>query len=132
MADGKADKKDYVLLRENRRKNLRKELLVLKVKGNDGKGAFFGYAKTISREGMFISSVNPRPMGEEFEISFKLPEAGLTVRCNCVVIWRQEYNPKPKHEPGMGIRFIDLPYDIGEKIDEWIRTDAGKGSKKGG
>ncbi len=129
MADGKADKKDYVLLRENRRKNLRKELLVLKVKGEGGKGTFFGYAKTISREGMFISSVNPRPMGEEFEISFKLPEGGLSVRCNCVVIWRQEFNLKPKREPGMGIRFIDLHFDVSEKIDEWIKTDAGKGKK---
>lgn len=122
MANGSGEaNNDYVLLRENRRKNLRGQLIVLKVVGEDRRGSFFGYAKTISRGGMFITSVNPRSIGEEFELSFKLPAGGSEVKSKAVVIWRREYDPKLKLEPGMGIKFLDLPDDIREKIDEWVR-----------
>jgi|SRR3989338_8159668 len=123
MANGKGEVKepDYVLLRENRRKNLRGQLIVLKVVGEDRRGSFFGYAKTISRGGMFITSVNPRTIGEEFEISFKLPAGGAEVKCKAAVAWRREYDPQLKLEPGMGIKFLDLGEDLRGKIDEWVR-----------
>ncbi len=123
MANGKdKDQPDqnFVLLRSNRRKNLRKQLLVLKVKGEDKKGTFFGYAKTISRGGMFITSVNPRKVGEEFEITFKLPGLDADIRCKCSVIWMREYDSLVKQEPGMGIRFVDLDNELRDKIDEWV------------
>lgn len=114
--------KNFVLLREDRRKNLRKQILVLKVRGSGSRGAFFGYAKTISRGGMFISSVNPRKIGEEFEISFELPGTKEEATCRCKVAWMREYDPGSiKYEPGMGIRFIDLPDDKRAMIDEWIK-----------
>lgn len=112
---------NYVVLRSDRRKNLRKHLLVLKVKGEDRKGVFFGYAKTLSRGGMFIASVNPRNLGEEFDISFSLTGAQMDIKCKAVVAWRREYDPYLKHEPGMGIRFLDLNEELRDKIDEWIK-----------
>lgn len=124
MANGKKqDPEDqYVLLRSDRRKNLRKQLLVLKIRGEDTKGVFFGYAKTISRGGMFISSVNPKKMGEEFEISFKLDDRGREIKCRAVVVWIRQYDSLIKQEPGMGIKFLDLDDATREEIDEWIRT----------
>lgn len=124
MANGKKqDPEDqYVLLRSDRRKNLRKQLLVLKIRGEDTKGVFFGYAKTISRGGMFISSVNPKKMGEEFEISFKLDDRGREIKCRAVVVWIRQYDSLIKQEPGMGIKFLDLDDTTREEIDEWIRT----------
>ncbi len=120
MADGKKTEDQYVLLRSNRRKNLRKQLLVLKIRGEDKRGVFFGYAKTISRGGMFIASVNPKKVGEEFDISFSIDDLKMDLKCRCVVVWSREYDSLTKQEPGMGIRFIDLDPETVEKIDEWI------------
>jgi len=125
MASGKKQQPEdqYVLLRSDRRKNLRKQLLVLKVRGEDNRGVFFGYAKTISRGGMFISSVNPRKMAEEFEITFKLDEKqGREIKCRAVVVWIREYDSLVKQEPGMGIKFIDLDEATKDEIDAWIAT----------
>ncbi len=124
MANGKTKKDEgYVVLRDNRRRHLRKQILVLKVKGLDDKGSFFGYGKTIGRGGMFIASVNPRKVGEEFEISFNIPEAGGEIKCRCEVVWMREYDPKHTREPGMGIKFLDLPHETEERIAEWLKTD---------
>ena len=123
MADGmeRRDDGDYVLLRYSRRKNLRSQLLVLKVKAEDERGVFFGYAKTIGRGGMFISSVNPRNIGEEFEIIFTPPGYREAARCRCEVVWRRGFDPSFKSEPGMGIRFVDLDAEIADRIEEWVR-----------
>lgn len=123
MANGKNQSEDqYVLLRSDRRKNLRKQLLVLKIRGEDDRGVFFGYAKTISRGGMFISSVNPRKMSEEFEITFKLEDRGREIKCRAVVVWIREYDSLVKQEPGMGIKFIDLDEATRDEIEQWIST----------
>ncbi|MBI5343921.1 MAG: PilZ domain-containing protein [Deltaproteobacteria bacterium] len=129
MEDGKGNEPSgYVALRGNRRKNFRKQILVLRVSAGD-KGAFFGYGKTISRDGMFITSVNPRKLGEEFEISFRLPAVGTQIRSKCSVIWRREYDPKLKHEPGMGLKFVDLTTEMRDKIDEWVKSSESSGKK---
>lgn len=124
MANGKRQEPEdqYVLLRSDRRKNLRKQLLVLKIRGEDNRGVFFGYAKTISRGGMFISSVNPKKMGEEFEISFKLDDRGREIKCRAVVVWTRQYDSLIKQEPGMGIKFVDIDDATRDEIDEWIST----------
>lgn len=121
MASGdKKDKQDYVLLRPDRRKNLRNQLLVLNVKMESNSKSFFGYAKVVGKGGMFIASVNPKKVGEEFTIEFSLPDKTL-VRCKSQVVWRREYSQKSKHEPGMGVKFLDLSDDIRNKIDEWVK-----------
>ncbi len=123
MADGKgAGEYEYVVLRSDRRKNLRKQLLVLKIRGSDDKGAFFGYGKVMGRGGMFISTVSPRDVGEEFELSFKTPAKGREVRCICVVAWRRGFDPKFKEEPGMGIKFLDLDEEARDEISEWVSS----------
>ncbi len=118
MENGKKAETDFVVLRSNRRKNLRKQLLVLKVKGTDERGSFFGYAKTLSRGGMYIASVNPRMVGEEFEITFRL-DTEPDIKCRCVVVWRREYRPGDL-EPGMGIKFVDLNEAARDRIDKWV------------
>ncbi|MBI5642082.1 MAG: PilZ domain-containing protein [Deltaproteobacteria bacterium] len=120
MANGSDEKEaEFVVLRSDRRKTLRKQLLVLKIKGEDKKGVFFGYAKTVSRGGMFIASVTPRKVGEEFEITFRLPFLDYDLKCRCAVVWMREYEPH-KQDPGMGIKFIDLDDEIKDKIEEWV------------
>ncbi len=115
-----SEEKDFVALRENRRKNLRSHLLVLKIRGEDRRGVFFGYAKTIGKGGMFIASVNPRDVGESMEISFTPPGYGKAALCTCEVMWRRGFEPGFKAEPGMGIKFTAINSEVADEIDKWV------------
>ena len=119
MENGKEQEPQLVVLRSNRRKNLRTQLLVLKIMGTDIRGSFFGYAKTLSRGGMYIASVNPRKVGEEFDITFNLSDKEPDIKCRCVVVWQRESKPHSL-APGMGIKFIDLNEAARDRIDAWV------------
>ena len=56
----------------HRRLNLRAPLIVLEAKYDEDRKTFFGYAKNISRGGMFISSINPRDPGRKFLVELPL------------------------------------------------------------
>ncbi len=108
----------------DKRKDLRNHLLVLRVRGESKNKVFFGYAKNISKGGMFISSVNPRKVGEEFIIEFTLPREKKHIQCRCIVEWSRSYKPKSRNEPGMGVRFLDLENDIKKMIDDWVKDSS--------
>jgi Tfp pilus assembly protein PilZ len=125
MASGKDGKdnnngNEYVLLRKDRRRSLRRQLLVTKVIGEFGKNVFFGYAKIIGPNGMFIASVSPRYLGDEFEITCEVKEANVTIKSLCRVVWRREFDPARKTEPGMGLEFVNLDDETRQKIKEWV------------
>ncbi|WP_027716563.1 PilZ domain-containing protein [Desulfuromonas sp. TF] len=107
----------------NQRTSLRSPLLVLKVKVDDGRKFFFGYAKNISRSGMFIATANPREPGSTFQVDIPFPEPlRRTVRCTCEVVWQRQFKKKSSLEPGMGLKFIDLPEADADAIDGWVRN----------
>lgn len=102
------------------RKDLRAPLIIYRLRFDDGRRTFFGYSKNISRSGLFIATVNPREIGHRFELEIPLPAPiGRTVRCACEVIWNRQFDRRSVHEPGMGLRFIDLPDDVAQAIDTW-------------
>lgn len=103
-----------------KRKSLRAPIIVLKVAEEDQTEHLFGYAKDISRTGLFIQSVNPRRTGERFGISFQIPNTDIRVRCRCEVVWSREYKRKVPQEPGYAIRFEDLADNMAKAIDEWV------------
>jgi uncharacterized protein (TIGR02266 family) len=110
----------------HQRKALRAPLLILRVKFDDGRKSFFGYAKNISRSGMFISTVAPREPGERFQVEITLPpQLGNNLQCTCEVVWKRLYSKGSPHEPGMGLRFIDLPEETAAAIDRWINSEVG-------
>lgn len=127
MGDKKQEKIEDTLdefaPKPEKRFNLRNQLLVLKVKGDDSGNVFFGYAKNISKTGMFIATVNPKKAGDVFTIEFTLPKKKKPIQCKCVVKWSMNYNPKSKYEPGMGVRFLDL-----DKIGRTAINDCVKNS----
>lgn len=110
----------------NQRKTLRSPLIVLKVKVDDGNKSLFGYAKNISRGGVFIATVNPREPGSRFmvEISFPAP-VSRTVQCHGEVVWERRFSKKSPYEPGMGLRFLDMPEETAEAIDLWVKKQEG-------
>lgn len=107
----------------NQRKSLRSPLLVLKVKVDDGRKFFFGYAKNISRSGMFIATANPREPGSLFQVDIPFPEPlKHTVRCTCEVVWQRQFKKKSPFEPGMGLKFIGMPEEDADSIDAWVKS----------
>lgn len=105
---------------EDRRRYLREPIIIFKVTEENGKQYLFGYAKNISRGGLFIASISPRKPGERFYITFEIPRTDIKVRCQCEVVWTRKYDPGSKLEPGYGLRFIDLPDGAAEAIDRWV------------
>ena len=104
----------------NKRSNLRIPLIVTKVKAGQGGKVFFGYAKNISRVGIFIQTINPKNEGERFKIEFQLPHNGGPISCMAEVIWKRNYHPYSEYEPGMGLKFIDLSEEMSDRLDRWV------------
>ena len=110
----------------NKRKDLRSPILTLRVKLDDGQKVFFGYAKNISSSGMFIASINPKVPGQAYQVEIPLPEPiHKTIQCTCEVIWMRQFAKKSEFEPGMGLRFVDLPEEVADDIDRWVHESNG-------
>ena len=115
------DNPEYAAEQKNQRRNTRVPLIVEKIPCGDGVKTLFGYAKNISRGGLFIATVKPREPGETFLIEMSLPTVPRhTLRCRCEVVWKRHFQRKENIQPGMGLRFIDLSVPDGDKIDEWV------------
>lgn len=107
------------------RTSLHVPIMVLKADRDSGRTTFFGYAKNISRRGMMIGATRPREPGDQFLLEFSLPEPiSRVVQCECEVIWKRRWARNGCHEPGMGLRFLDLPEELAEAIERWIRNEA--------
>ena len=104
-----------------RRKHLRNSMIVLKVTEGAERPHFFGYTRNVSREGLFIESINPRNPGERFVITFQIPDTAIKVRCQCEVVWIRPYRSKSKEQSGYGVKFLDIPEPVAISIDEWIK-----------
>ena len=106
------------------RKPLPAPLTILKTDGNGGPKTFFGYAKNISRSGMMIGATRPKEPGSRFLLEITLPEPlNLVATCTCEVVWKREWAKKKCNEPGMGLRFVDLPEEIAAAIDNWVERE---------
>mgnify|MGYP001134305355 CR=1 FL=1 len=117
------NEENYSAEQKDQRRALRVPLIVEKLPCGDGRKTFFGYARNLSRGGVFIPTVNPRQPGEQFNLQITLPPAaGFTLECRCEVVWRRCYERDGKYEPGMGLRFLDLSQQAGEQLERWLLT----------
>lgn len=108
----------------DKRMDLRIPLRVMKVNTTDyGKEVFFGYAQNLSLSGMKIQTSNPRNIGSRFKIIFEL-SGNIRINCDAEVIWAQDYDPKSKIMPGMGIKFIDMNSECVRSIEEYIKKNS--------
>lgn len=121
------DNPEHTAEQKNQRLATRSPLIIEKLPIEDGQKSFFGYAKNISRGGLFIATVKPREPGESFTIELTLPVTPRhTIRCRCEVVWKRHFHKKAPHEPGMGLRFLDLPKADGDILEAWVETQAGQ------
>ncbi len=107
------------------RQNLRAPLIIQKIRIDGERPAFFGYSKNISKSGMFIATTNQIQAGEQINLEFQLP-APLkgTARCRCEVVWKRPHGTHLPFEPGMGMKFIDMPEEIIDRLDQWINEQS--------
>lgn len=109
----------------DRRTNLRGTILVTQVKMGDERRYFFGYAKNVSRTGIYIQTVSPKNIGDKFDIEFTIPKTDIFIKCTCEVIWSRRYSKSGNDEPGMGLNFIGLDPSIADRIEEWVLNQTG-------
>jgi uncharacterized protein (TIGR02266 family) len=116
-----SEQTEFTAEQKNERRTTRAPIIVEKIPCGDGVKTLFGYAKNISRGGLFIATVKPREPGEIFTIEMALPTTPKhSLRCRCEVVWKRHFQRKENLQPGMGLRFIDLAVADGDKIDEWV------------
>jgi len=109
----------------SQRHSLRVPLIVEKLPCGDGRKTFFGYARNISSGGLFIATVKPRAPGDQFDLQVSLPaSAGFNLHCRCEVVWRRLFEQERMRDPGMGLRFLDLPAESAAALDSWLRSIA--------
>lgn len=106
----------------NRRLHTRRPILVREARCIAGMDVFFGYALNVSRGGLFVSSSKKRTPGEIFTIQFSLPGNPRTFTCQVEVVWTRSYRHGTHQPPGFGVKFLDLPEEEAEYIDEWIAS----------
>jgi len=105
------------------RQNLRSPLIVQKIHLDAERLVFFGYSKNISRSGLFVATTNPIKPGEQIDLEIPLPIPNKeSIRCRCEVVWRRPLGKHLPFEPGMGLKFIDMPSEISTQIDSWIKN----------
>ncbi len=115
------DKTEYAEEQVNKRRTTRAPLIVEKIPCGDGYKTLFGYARNVSRGGLFLSTLKPREVGEVFLIEWTLPmKPPHKIRCRCKVVWNRNFQRKGSIEPGMGLQFLDLSVEDGDKIEEWV------------
>jgi len=86
-----------------------------------GKPYFFGYAVNLTREGIFIPSMNPKPMGYRTRVRFLLPSQNIRIEGQVEVVWSRAFDRKSKKKAsGMGIKFLDLSEETMQKIDAFL------------
>ncbi len=103
-----------------RRRDLRVPLRVLRVESEHNGEVFFGYAVNISNTGLCIQTSNPKVTGTKIHISFTLPSQKEKIDCNAEVIWHRNFTGPKAPPPGMGLRFIELPTATLEMIQRFI------------
>jgi uncharacterized protein (TIGR02266 family) len=83
---------------------------------------YAGFAENISSGGLFIATHVLKPTGEKLEISVNLPDKPKPIRCAGEVRWVREYSERSNVPPGLGIRFIGLPAEDAEAIEQFLKN----------
>ena len=107
----------------DKRLNLRAPLIIQKVHLNEERPVFFGYSKNISCSGLFVATSNPIEPGKQLNLEIPLPQSPNTkVRCCCEVVWKRPFGKHLPFEPGIGLKFLDMPEEISLAIDAWVKS----------
>jgi uncharacterized protein (TIGR02266 family) len=83
---------------------------------------FNGFSSNISDGGLFVATVNLKPIGTEVDLTFTLP-SGEKVSAHGVVRWVRMVDDKhPESFPGLGIQFTRLDETAQQAIDNFVAS----------
>lgn len=77
-----------------------------------------GVARNLSRGGVFVESPRLVDPWSEVEFRMRLPETHDWLASTAQVIWTRD--PRPRHTPGMGLRFLALDRRTERVLNEWV------------
>jgi len=85
----------------------------------------FEYTTDMSRDGIFLSTRNPLPVGARIQMKFQAPQGGRVIEVEGKVVWINPYRPGGENiNPGMGIQFLNLSEEDKEAITKLVRKKA--------
>ena len=82
--------------------------------GND----VWGWARNVSRGGMFVEADIALEPDSEFQVEFTVPDTSIVVQPTARVVWRRPAG----HErgPGMGLQFLKLERDAAQWLEQYV------------
>ena len=104
----------------DKRRDPRSQISATQVRMGEEWEYFYGYAKNISRSGLFVYTVRPLNVGDVFNIEFTLPDTEIAVKCAARVVWERSYHQADTHGPRMGIQFSNLDPETAGRLDQWV------------
>lgn len=79
------------------------------------------YSANVSRQGVFIRTSHPLPVGQRVRLRLQLPEGDAPFALDGVVKWISDGRSPAGHPAGMGVEFISLPDRVRQQIDDLVR-----------
>ena len=73
-----------------------------------GDERFLGFARNVSRTGIFVHTVRPCREGEEYTIEFTIPDTNTSVKCRTRVAWCKNPTWIKDGISSEGLAFIDI------------------------
>lgn len=74
----------------------------------------------ISKNGVFVVTGNPLPVGSQFAITFQIPETKEAVSAECVVRWSTE-DDQERDVRGMGLEFVRIARKDRKALERMIK-----------
>ena len=78
------------------------------------------FSANVSRQGVFIRTSHPLPVGERVRLRLQLPTGDAPFALDGVVKWTRDGKAHGEHPPGMGVEFVDLPESIRAQLDTLV------------
>lgn len=82
------------------------------------RAAWDGLARNLSRGGVFVESRRLIEPWSEVEFKMRLPETHDWLASTAQVVWTRD--GRPRHTPGMGLRFLALDRRTERALTEWV------------
>ena len=87
------------------------------------KGTYlFDFCQDLGVGGVFIATEKPNAVGEEFELSFTIPDSRQTLTVMGKVTWVQpKLAGKPTVYPGMGVQFLNFSGEKRKILEDFVK-----------
>lgn len=86
----------------------------------DGQAMGTELITVISDSGMFIKTLDPRPVGSDHSVTFVVHKRVITVKA--AVLYVYKFGEGPHKEPGMGMKFLNIGAQDKEFLRKFIQS----------